>query len=282
MAEIRIELGSSDDTRLIQRRRPIDDLALRLSLESAERGLVWVAHDDRETVGIAVARDSQEERYIGDLFVEPSYRGQGVAPALLAAAFEGSGLSRAMLIAAGDAAALTLGLRFGAAPRESLLRLAGAIPKEEELAKMAAGDYRFGVETIDAAAHGYALNELDRHSRGTTRPADHAAFALAGCGQAFFLNGECVGYAYVWPDGRIGPLACASEAYLVQVFAYALVTLQRTYGASWCTALVPGANRRIARAGLRAGLRIEEVYSLASDAHVADLSTYVGYHRLLF
>jgi hypothetical protein len=45
--------------------------------------------------------------------------------------------------------------------------------------------------------------------------------------------------------------------------------------------LVPGSNLRIARAALRAGLRIEAVSLLAADAFQGDLSTYVGYHASL-
>lgn len=255
---------------------------MRLSLESAERGSAWAARDQSEAVAIAIAHDSEEERYVGDLFVEPSYRGQGAGAALLAALFESGDLARTTLMQPDDAAALSLALRFQMAPREPVMRFAGGIPREEELAKMAAGDYRFAVEVIDAAAVRFALDELDHHARGTTRPGEHAAFAVASSGHAFFLSGECVGYAYVWPDGRVGPLACASEAYLVQILAYALVTLTRTYSASWCTLLVPGSNRRVARAALRAGLRIEETFLFASDAFGADLSSYVGYHRLLF
>ncbi|MBV8068202.1 MAG: GNAT family N-acetyltransferase [Candidatus Eremiobacteraeota bacterium] len=253
-----------------------------MSLQSAERGAAWVARDEREIVGIAAAHDSEEERYVGDLFVEPSYRGHGVASELLSAAFEGGAdLSRATLVDPSDPAGIAVALRFNAAPRDTLLRFAGAMPRQEALANMAAGEYRFQVETIDAAEHGPWLNELDHRARGTARPGDHARFARAACGNAFILNGEFVGYAYVWPDGRIGPLACASEAYLVQIFAYALVTLERSYSASWCTLVVPGSNRRVARAALRADLRIEEVFLFASDGSVADLSTYVAYHRLL-
>jgi len=280
---IRVEIAPADSVRSIQRRRAVDDLTMRLSLQCSERGTAWVARDEGEIVGIAVAHDSEDERYVGDLYVEPSYRGQGIGARLLETALGGAyEMAHAMLADPRDPAAVSLGVRFGIAPADLLLRLAGAIPREEELAKLAAGEYRFGVQTIDAATHASALNELDRHARGTMRPADHAQFALTGCGHAFFLGGECVGYAYVWPDGRMGPIACASEAYLVQIFAYALVTLARSYGASWCTALVPGSNRRIARTALRAGLRIEETFSLGIDAAVGDLSTYIGYHRLLF
>jgi GNAT superfamily N-acetyltransferase len=278
----RCRSASSDDVRAIQRRRGLDELSFRLSLEFAERGIVWVADDDSEIIGIAIAHDSEDERYVGDLFVEPSYRGHGVGAQLLDGAFGGDeDRARAAAIDANDAAALNLAFRFRMAPRETVLRFAGAIPKEEELALMAAGEYRFQVDALDPAAHGFGLNELDRQTRGTLRPADHAFFARSAAGFVFYLDGEFVGYAYVWPDGRIGPLACASEAYVVQVFAYALASLQRRLRASWCTALIPGSNRRIARTALRAGLRVEETYLLASDSYFANLRTYVGYHRLL-
>ena len=188
---------------------------------------------------------------------------------------------RAMILQVADAAALSLALRFRMAPNEALLRFAGAIPREEELAKMAAGDYRFEVASVDAAMHAGALNELDRQARGSSRAGEHEEFVRNATGHAFFLGGECIGYAYVWPDGHLGPMACASEAYLVQIFAYALVTLQRNYSATWCTALVPGSNRRIARAALRAGLRIEESFLLAHDSFIGEMSTYIAYHRML-
>jgi GNAT superfamily N-acetyltransferase len=266
----------------VQSRRDVDDITMRLSLESAERGTAWVARDDQEVVGIAVAHDWDDERHIGDLFVERSYRGHGVGAALVEAAFAEVDLGRTALVAARDPAALALPLRFGMALREPVLRFAGAIPNEEMLAKMASGDYRFTVDTIEPSAHRFALDELDRLTLGTSRPADHTAFAPASCGNAFFVGGECVGYAYVWPDGHIGPLACASEAYLVQVFAYSLVTLTRSYGASWCTVLVPGSNRRIARTALRAGLRVNKTFTFASDSPAGDRQMYVGYHEMLF
>ena len=274
--------GLLDGVAKIQRRRNIDEAGLWLSLRFSELGTVWVARDEGEVIGIVVAHDSEEERYVGDLFVEPSYRDQGIGARLLGAALgNADGVARSMPLDPRDTASLALALRFGMATRDSVVRFAGAIPREEELAKMAAGEYRFAVDAIDPVTHAFALNELDRQTRGTVRQADHAYFAQNGSGQVFFLSGECVGYAYVWPDGRIGPVACASEPYLVQIFAYALVTLQRTYSASWCTTLVPGSNRRIARASLRAGLRIHESYLIAADSLMLDLSTYVGYHPLL-
>lgn len=283
MSELAIGLAGADEVRSIQRRRNRDETSVRLALAFAERQTVWVARDDGEAVGIVVAHDSDGERYVGDIFVEPSYRGQGAGGELLAAAFDDAGdRARVMRLDPGDAAGVALALRQALALREPLVRLAGAIPKEEELAKMAAGDYRFEVEAVDPAAHGFGLRALDVQTRGTTRDSDHARFARDATGHAFFLRGEFVAYAYVWPDGLIGPLATASQAYLVQIFAYALLSLTRAYGASWCAALVPGSNLRIARAALRGGLRIDALWLLAGDARQGDLSTYAGRHSLLF
>jgi GNAT superfamily N-acetyltransferase len=282
VSEIAVTAASADDVRAILHRRNVDAAGLRLALASVDDGTVWVARDEGEAIGIAVAHAQDDAFHIGDLFVEPSYREQGIGTQLLDAALERAGDSvRTLVLDPSDSAALVLSLRRRIAPLGAVVRFAGAIPREEELARMAAGDYRFQVDAIDPVAHAYGLDGLDRETIGTTRARDHQQFALAATGQAFFLNGEFVAYAYVWPDGRIGPLATASTAYLVQIFAYALVTIGRRYNASWCTALVPGMNLRIARTVLRAGLRIEDTLLMCSDTPL-DLTRYVGYHPLMF
>ncbi|MBV8490382.1 MAG: hypothetical protein JO199_07635, partial [Candidatus Eremiobacteraeota bacterium] len=179
-----------------------------------------------------------------------------------------------------NAASLALALRRGLAPRELLLRLAGSLPGEDVLLAMASGEYRFDVAPIDLVRHGIGLDALDRETRGTVRSDRHEHFAERAVGNAFFLNGEMVAYAYCWGDGRIGPIAASSSAYVVQLFAFVLATLNRTHGATWCTLIAPASNVRLTRAALRAGLRIEDRWLLATDLQRADFSRYVAYHRL--
>ena len=274
--------AAAENVLAIGRRRGLDEPALRLCVDCAERGWACGARDDGEIVGIALARRSDDECYVGDLFVEPSYRGQGVAGDLLDAAFSGAEATRCLMIDADDADCCALALERGIALQTPVVRLAGATPKEEELLAMAAGAYRFDVGPIDAANHAFALDALDRDTRGAARRFEHEWYSREATGQAFFLNGEFVAYAYVWPDGRIGPIAAASASYLVQIFAFSVVTLQRVTGASWCTLLVPGSNVRVARAALRCGLKIQERLVFASDAATGDLSRYAGCHRLSF
>ncbi len=282
MSDVTIARGTVDDVRSIALRRKFDDAALGLALELADRGSTWVARDDGDVIGLAAISETEAERYAGDLYVEPSFRGQGIAGRLLEAAFaESDDIARAMAVDVADAASVALPLGRRLAVQSPMLRFAGAIPKEEELARIAAGDYRFEVGAIDPLRDAFGLDALDQECRGVTRTAEHRRFASMATGQTFYLSGEMVAYGYVWPDGRIGPLAVSSASYLVQLFAYALVTLQRVYRASWCTLVVPGCNVRVARAALRAGLRIEEVFVFARDCDPPNFNRYVGYQKMM-
>jgi GNAT superfamily N-acetyltransferase len=283
MSDVAIATASEDDVRRMLRRRASDETTASITLERVRQGTVWIALDQTEPVGIAVAGTSDEERFVGDLFVEPSYRGQGIGGRLLDAAFADTDCARSLLLNSDDASALALVLRRRIVPRETIVRVAGAIPREDRLAAMAAGDYRFEVEAIDPIVRAYALSGLDRTTRGTTRSSDHEFLGRVRAGLGFLLADEFVAYAYAWPDGRIGPLASASSSYVVQIVAFMLVTLRRNFGASWCTMLIPARNERLARAALDAGLRIEESLTLAGDTtETLDLACYAGFHRLLF
>jgi Acetyltransferase (GNAT) family len=284
VSEIVVGPASQQDVRALATRRSFDERAFALASGFSESHAAWSARDESEAIGLALVHATQDERFVGDLFVEPSFRNAGVGSRLLDAALDdgGSGTGRAFMIQAGDAPAVAMALRRRIPVRTPVLRLAGAIPREDALMAMAAGDYRFEIEPLDAARHAFSLDALDREARGTTRPADHARFLQTAHGSAIFRNDEFVAYAYVWPDGRIGPLAAASAVYLVQLLALSFLTLQRQYGAGWCSAFVPTTNVRLARAALRAGLRIEGATLFASDASDADLSRYAGFHPLLF
>ena len=103
MNEVAVVAASEDDVRAIARRRGFNEAGFRLTLELAERGTVWIARDDGEVVGIAIAHASEQERYVGDLFVEPSYRGQGIGRRLLEAAFtDADDVTRAVLFDPAD------------------------------------------------------------------------------------------------------------------------------------------------------------------------------------
>lgn len=282
-ASIPVRAASEEDIAYFAARRWADDIGRRLYRHLGARSVhgAWICRDEGTPVGIAFAHGNADSPYLSELFVEVSFRGMGMGGALCAAAL-GESTAASALVDPTDFAAAALAARHGLSLLEPVLRVAGKIPNEDALAALAFGAYRFRAVPIDPIRHRYAIGALDRETRGCERPDDHELFASIATGHALLLDDECVGYAYVWPDGRVGPLAVSSGAYATAVFAFALMTLASTYGASWCTAGVPGSNLRILNAALAAGLRIDTARYVAARKESMDLSRYVGYHPLVF
>ncbi len=255
--------------------------ALYHTLAQESPGGAWVARDEGGVVGSAFLTGSPDERYVSELFVEPGFRRRGLGTKLLAAATGDASLSLMGCVGAAQYAGLGFAARRGDAVHTPILDLAGTLPRMETLAKMAVGTYRFRTATIDALAHGGVLDALDREVRGYAVADQHAYFAGRATGTLFELDGEAVGYTYVWPSGRLGPQVIVSSAYAVQLLGFGLATLAATYAAAWCTMLVPSANTRVASTALRLGLDVQTTRLLAGTA-VADPSRSIGFHHLWF
>ncbi len=280
-----IAAATTDDIAHFARTRCRDEHARKLYVDLAQtapRG-AYVAKDSGTPIGIGFAHALEDEWFLSELYVEPSFRAQGIGGRLLEEVAKDAGdVSRTGLLQSGELGSVAFYLQRSVPVQTPVAQIAGTIPHENELARMAAGEYRFITEPIEPLRHRAALAGLDREVRGSARPLDHAYFCENGRGVIFRRDEELAGYAYAWPSGRIGPLAAASQTYVVQFFAFALATLARTFEATWCTALVPATNVRVMRAALRAQLKIETLGMFASDAGMLDLSRYVGFHGLLF
>jgi len=284
LSEILAPAGEHDVAEIARRRwRDSETRRLYLYLASVAPNGAWVARDEGTAIGIAIAHRLETEWYLSDLFVEPSFRGQGLGAQLLAEAARDAGdVTRSGILDAGQLRGIAFFARRRLPASTPILRFTGRIPKEERLAALAAGEHRFETRALDPVRHRSALDALDRETRGSPRQTDHLYFASNADGSAFFVNGELVGYTYVWRDGTIGPLASFSPAYVAAFFAFGMMALARSHGASWCSALVPAVNVRVARAALDAGLAIDGVKLFARDSAEMDMSRYVGYHSLLF
>jgi GNAT superfamily N-acetyltransferase len=285
VSEVSIVRANEDDVVEIARRRWSDSETRRRYLHLAEVAPngPWIARDEGAVVGIAIAHQLETEWYLSDLYVEPSFRGQGLGRRLLAEAARDAGdVTRSGFLDPSEIGGIAFFVRRLVPAQTTILRFSGRIPQEEQLAALAAGAHRFQTDSLDPVRHRDALDGLDRETRGSARHDDHLYFTANARGSIFSINGEVVGYAYVWPDGTIGPLASASPSYVVPFFAFCMVALTRTLGASWCSALVPAVNGRVARAACDVGLKIEGVKLYASDSNMMDMSRYVGYHALLF
>jgi GNAT superfamily N-acetyltransferase len=280
-----IEPASAEDVRAYATRRFPDTFSRALYADGFEQmeNRAWIARDEGTPIGIVLARDLEMERFVADLYVEPSFRDGGIGGRLLDAAIA-EAEDRALVATCDldDGAAIALLATRGIAIRETVVHVSGLIPKDDDLLGLAAGDYRFGTERLDADTHAFALAQLDRETRGTARESEHRFLATLATGLVLSIDDEIVGYAYLWPSGQVGPVAVASGAYLAQIFAYAIAALRREHGVAWCTAAIPTTNLRALRTALRAGLRIGGRFAQAGDAAGGDTARYISLGQLLF
>lgn len=277
--------ATADDVEHFARRRWHDEHGRKLYVDLAHVAPngAFVAKDAGTPIGIVIPHALEDEWFLSEIYVESSFQMQGIGWQLLTQAAKDAGdVTRSGLLEPGELGGIAFFLRRGVALQTPVCEIAGPIPHENELARMAAGEYRFRTEPLDPVAHRGALGQLDREVRGSARPLDHLYFSEHGRGFIFARDEEITGYVYLWPSGRIGPMVVASPAYAVQFLAFALAGLRQTFGASWCTMLVPGTNIRVTRAAMKAGLTIEAVRLFASDGGMLDLSRYVAFHQLLF
>lgn len=282
MSEPIFTTPTDDEVRFFAEMRCRGDALRHLYTALTEQSVVWIARRDEEPAGIVIAGASDDETFVHELYVRPPYRRCALGSRLLEEATR-EARYRAAVVDAADGGSQAFAIRHGAAIRGVLLQCVGAMPPEEELVQLAAAEQRrFHVMPLDLFAQRRAIEALEREVRGAPFFSDHVVLGRLASGSAFFFNEEFVGYAYVWPDGRIGPLAASSPSYLEQIFAFALVALARHHGASWTQCLVPGENGRVLRAAIHCGLTVEATWLVARGSGAGDPSRYVACHPLLY
>ncbi|HJV03813.1 MAG TPA: GNAT family N-acetyltransferase, partial [Actinomycetota bacterium] len=160
-------------------------------------GLVVVA-DDPEPVGFAAAIVREGVWFLSQLWVLPEHHGSGVGAALLDEALVfGRGASAFSTMSSPHPAAQLLYLRASMFPMWVSMEMAGG--------DGAAGERPDGVRDLVGDDQGW-VDDLDREVRGAARPEDHAYWRTEEVtALALERPDGPAGYAYVWPDGKVGP-----------------------------------------------------------------------------
>jgi hypothetical protein len=120
------------------------------------------------------------------------------------------------------------------------------------------------IEAIDASALG--------QSRGK-----HHRYLIAESGLKGFLFREAgadVGYAYISPEGHVGPLAVNRPEAIAAIFAAALKRAAED-GAAQLSALVPGISETVLASATAHGMRIVLPLMLMSSRGFGDWTCYL-------
>ena len=193
-----------------------------VSLQDDPQGL-WISEDDDRLVGFAFAWVRGDLWVLAQLFVSPDYQGGGVGTELLArtlAHADANGCARRALITFSfNRASQALYMRHGLFPTVPIYSFAAESARVRTRPVNGLHGVRFD-EYVDPLK----LAEIDRLAFGVTR-GKHHTYLLADentCGFGLFVDGECVGYAYVSKTGHVGPVAVSDDTLLGDAFETAL------------------------------------------------------------
>jgi len=242
------------------------------------------AGGDERVVAFASASRREHVWFLGMLFVHPDEQARGLGRMLLEAVLPAGG-DPASLATCTDAAqpiSNALYARYGIVPRMPALELVGR-PERASPAVLPDGVRAVPFELLAAGPTdgpgprrlAASLATLDRAVLGYAHPQDHAF--LWETGRLGYLyeagDGRVIGYGYVSPVGRIGPLAVEDESLVPGVLGHLLRAVEP---AGVFSAWVPGAAGAAVTTLLDAGLRLEDFPALLCwDRPFADFSRYL-------
>jgi len=266
---------------------PLVALLAHLRRTDPDRFLVAVrpeADGAERVVAFASAIRRDQVWFLGMLFVHPDEQARGLGRALLEAVLPAAGDPAALATCTDAAQPISSALyaRYGLVPRMPVLELVGR-PDGAGPATLPAGIRAVPFELLAAGpADGpgplrlaAALDALDRMVLGYAHPQDHAYLGETGrLGHLYEAgDGRIVGYGYVSPAGRVGPLAVEDAALLPGVLGHLLHVVDP---AGAFSAWVPGAAGAAVTSLLDAGLRLEDFPALLCwDRPFADFTRYV-------
>lgn len=238
----------------------------------------WVALDDSEIVGMAISWVRDSLWYLSSLFISPHYQNQGIGQGLLNRTLtheRQSEISHRALITFGyNVVSIALYMRYGMYSREPVYKLTGASTALElhhdNLQKVNYVEIHADSENLDQ------LGSIDRRAIGISLGKHHQYFLNAQNGKCYLFWDESapVGYAYVWANGNVGPLATVSHESFEVIMNVAL-SLAANQNASQISVTIPGSNQQAVKIALRQKLRIVSPYVLMSSSPIRYQAQYL-------
>jgi GNAT superfamily N-acetyltransferase len=244
------------------------------SLKDDPDGL-WVAEDDGEILGFAFSWVCGKLWFLAELFVAAGQQGRGVGNELLkrtiAQAEKAAASEKALITFAFNTVSQGLYIRHGLFPRLPLYLF--SVPREAWSPR--APSATFAASAIDVS-HLQEIAAIDARALGLSREKHHRyLIAESGLKGLLFREGSgCVGYAYISPEGHVGPLAATRPDALVAVFSAALSQAAKL-NAAQLSAFIPGISDAALGTAVAQGMRIALPMMLMSSRPFGDWTCYL-------
>ena len=239
----------------------------------------WVAEDNGQVCGFSLSWMRESLWFLAFLFILPSHQGKGIGRTLMERAMEygrDAGVThRALITAAYNPVSISLYLRYGMYPREPLYSITCA-----SATLASSGDLKsFNAERLAATQSNIEqLSRLDEHVLGFPRERHHHYLLNAKDATCYVFkrHDRPEGYAYIWPNGRIGPLAVVVPTAFEKVMTAAL-SLAACQNSAEVSALIAGSNEQAMSIAVKNKMQIKRPSLLMSSKPFGNWSNYLFY-----
>lgn len=238
----------------------------RFSLDDDPQGL-WVAEQDGELAGFGFSWTNDDLWFLAQLFVRPDVQTKGVGRELIAKTLEHAVMrhagARALITFAFNRASQGLYMRHGLYPVTPLYVLSA--PRREIAARKVRTALRSEPLVLSSRAS-ELVRTIDAASLGVSRHKHHGYMLGQGglTGISVWDGENCVGYAYIGPDGHIGPVAVTDTKYIADALSAAL-TKALELPVDQVSAFLPGSSPDALQCALHLGMRIVLPMLLMAD-----------------
>lgn len=246
------------------------------SLEDDPDGL-WVAEDGGEMLGFAWSWVCGDVWFLAQLFVDPARQGQGIGNTLLERTMEHARKSgaahKALITFTFNSVSQGLYMRHGLFPKMPIYLFNAA---RERVAQELPEPPLRAVAIDTSAATVEKLVEIDARAIGVSREKHHRYLLNdpATTGVLLHAGSDCIGYAYVGSNGRIGPLAVVRPDILRDAFTTAL-KLAVDGSAETISAFLPGTCDSALSVAVNQGMRISFPMLLMASPGYGDWTQYL-------
>ena len=246
------------------------------SLKDDPDGL-WVAEDEDEILGFAFSWVCGDLWFLAELFVSPGHQGRGIGRELLKRTLEHEqkrgATNRALITFTFNTVSQGLYIRHGMFPRLPIYNF--NVARDLLMDRLKGAQLRYA-PLEDNASHLHSVAHIDEQALGVSREKHHRHLINdSGIrGVIFYVEDDCVGYAYISPDGQVGPLSVAEPKILGAAFKTALHLAAKT-GSSQVSAFLPGTSEVALSIAVEHGMRITFPMVLVSTHDFGNWAQYL-------
>ena len=240
-------------------------------------GGLWVAEDGGDILGFAWSWVCGDVWFLAQLFVDPAQQGRGIGNALLKLTLEHARKSgaahKALITFTFNRVSQGLYIRHGLFPKMSIYFFGAT--REQVMAGLPEPPLR-SIPIDDTAAHMKILAEIDSGAIGVAREKHHRYLLNEPATKGVMLRtgNECVGYAYIGPNGHIGPLAVTRAELLGDAFTTAL-KIAGDGSSEKISAFLPGTCDSALSLAINNGMRITFPMLLMASPGFGDWTQYL-------